>query len=108
MVIDDRTDFKTGPMPHVYHHPATTKVAEVFSDPPVNYLPCTVREQTASLGEQIEFPLTPHLQSLSAAQYIFGVRPNHPSLNRNSAEATWKSALKWNWRKSMDLKPSFM
>lgn len=88
VVIDEGRILQTGPTPHVYHHPATTKVAEVFSDPPVNYLPCTVREQTASLGEQIEFPLTPHLQSLSAAQYIFGVRPNHLSLNRNSAGDT--------------------
>ncbi|MCP4398566.1 MAG: ABC transporter ATP-binding protein [bacterium] len=86
VVIDEGRILQTGLTPDVYHNPATTKVAEVFSDPPINYLPCTVRERTASLGENIEFPLTKHLQSLPAAQYIFGVRPNHLFLNRSSAE----------------------
>ena len=86
VVMDEGRVLQTGPTPTVYHNPATTKVAEVFSDPPVNYLPCKVQEGTASLGENIEFPLTRHLQSLSARQYIFGIRPNHLFLNRNSAE----------------------
>ncbi len=86
VVVDEGRILQTGLTPDVYHNPATTKVAEVFSDPPINYLPCTVRERTASLGENIEFPLTEHLQSLPAAQYIFGVRPNHLFLNRSSAE----------------------
>ena len=88
VVIDEGRILQAGSTPEVYHNPATTKVAEVFSDPPINYLPCTVRERTASLGSQIEFPLAHHLQSLPAAQYIFGVRPNHLFLNRNSAEDT--------------------
>jgi len=88
VVIDEGRILQTGLTPDVYHNPATTKVAEVFSDPPINYLSCTVKERTASLGENIEFPLTNHLQSLPAAQYIFGVRSNHLSLNRTSAEDT--------------------
>lgn len=88
MVIDEGRILQTGLTPAVYHNPATTKVAEVFSDPPINYLPCTVQEDTASLGETIEVPLTNHLQSLPAAQYIFGVRSNHLSLNRTRAEDT--------------------
>jgi glycerol transport system ATP-binding protein len=86
VVMDEGRVLQTGPTPTVYHNPATTKVAEVFSDPPVNYLPCAVQERTASLGEGIEFPLTKHLQSLPARQYIFGIRPNHLFLNRTSAE----------------------
>ncbi len=86
VVLDEGRILQTGRTPDVYHNPATTKVAEVFSDPPINYLPCTIRDRTAFLGEQIEFPLAGHLQALPAAQYIFGVRPNHLFLNRNSAE----------------------
>jgi glycerol transport system ATP-binding protein len=86
VILDEGQVLQTGPTPDVYHNPATTKVAEVLSDPPINYLPCTVRERTASLGEQIEFPLTNHLQSLSAGQYIFGVRPHRLFLKRTSAE----------------------
>ena len=88
VVIDEGRILQTGLTSDVYHHPVTTKVAEVFSDPPINYVPCIVRERTASLGEQIEFPLTSHLQALPAAQYIFGVRPNHLSLSRISDEDT--------------------
>ena len=88
VVLDEGRILQTGLTPDVYHNPATTKVAEVFSDPPINYLPCTVQNRTARLGKDIEFPLIDHLQSLSAAQYIFGVRSNHLSLNRISAEDT--------------------
>jgi glycerol transport system ATP-binding protein len=86
VVMDEGRVLQTGPTPDVYHNPATTKVAEVFSDPPVNYLPCTVQERTVSLSGGIEFPVTNHLQSLSAKQYIFGVRPNHLFLSRTSNE----------------------
>ncbi|MBT8371773.1 MAG: ABC transporter ATP-binding protein [Desulfobacterales bacterium] len=88
VVLDDGRTLQTGRTPDVYHNPATTKVAEVFSDPPINYLSCTVQGQTACLGEVTEFPLIEHLQPLPAAQYIFGVRSNHLSLNRTSAEDT--------------------
>jgi glycerol transport system ATP-binding protein len=88
VVIDEGRIMQTGLTPDVYHNPATTKVAEVFSDPPINYLACTVQDRTARLGKDIELPLTDHLQSLSAARYIFGVRSNHFTLNRTSAEDT--------------------
>jgi glycerol transport system ATP-binding protein len=85
VVIDEGRILQTGLTPDVYHNPATTKVAEVFSDPPINYLPCTVHDDTATVGENIQLPLTNQLKSLPAAQYIFGLRSNHLSLNRTSA-----------------------
>ncbi len=88
VVLDEGRILQTGLTPDVYHNPATTKVAEVFSDPPINYLSGTVQRQTARLGKITEFPLTSHLKALPAAQYIFGVRSNHMSLNRTSAEDT--------------------
>ncbi|MHC4676403.1 MAG: ABC transporter ATP-binding protein [Planctomycetota bacterium] len=88
VVIDEGRILQTGLTPDVYHNPATTKVAEVFSDPPINYLTCTVQDRTARLGEDIEFPLVEHMQSLPAGQYIFGVRSNHLFLSRTNAEDT--------------------
>jgi glycerol transport system ATP-binding protein len=88
VVMDEGRILQTGSTPEVYHNPETTKVAEVFSDPPINYLPCSVREGMVSLGGEIEFPLSNHLKSLTAAQYIFGVRSNHLSLSRSGAEDT--------------------
>ncbi|MEX1328153.1 MAG: ABC transporter ATP-binding protein [Desulfobacterales bacterium] len=86
VVLDEGRILQTGLTPDVYHNPATTKVAEVFSDPPINYLSCTVRDQTARLGDDFEFPLIDHMQTLSAGQYIFGVRSNHLFLSRMSKE----------------------
>ena len=88
VLLDEGRILQTGLTHEVYHNPATTKVAEVFSDPPINYLACAIRGQKACLGEVTEFPLTSHLKSLPAAQYLFGVRSNHLSLQRNSAEDT--------------------
>jgi len=86
VVIDEGRTLQTGLTPDVYHNPATTRVAEVFSDPPINYLPATVQDGTATLGENIKVDLTNHLKSLPATQYIFGVRSNHLSLSRTSAQ----------------------
>jgi glycerol transport system ATP-binding protein len=88
VVIDEGRVLQTGPTPDVYHNPATTKVAEVFSDPPINYLNCTVQDQTARLGDDIELPLIDHMQALSAGQYIFGVRSNHLFLTRRNSDDT--------------------
>jgi glycerol transport system ATP-binding protein len=82
VVLDEGRILQTGLTPDVYHHPVTTKVAEVFSDPPINYLSCTVRDQTGRLGDDIEFPLIAHMQSLPEGQYFIGVRSNHLFLSR--------------------------
>ena len=86
VVIDEGRILQTGPTPEVYHNPATTKVAEVFSDPPINFINGSVQDGTARLGGKIAFPLIDHLQSLSTAQYRFGVRSNHLFLSRTNAE----------------------
>ena len=88
VVIDEGRILQTGPTPDVYHNPANTKVAEVFSDPPINFINGFIQGEKAQLGENIEFPLVEHLQSLSAGQYIFGVRSNHLFLTRTNPEDT--------------------
>jgi len=88
IVMDEGCVLQTGATPDVYHNPANTKVAEVFSDPPINYLPGMVEGQSVRLGEDIEFCLTNHLQSLPGGQYSFGIRSNHLSLIRTSSVDT--------------------
>ena len=82
VVIDEGRVLQTGPTPQVYHNPETLRVAEVFSDPPINYLKGTVQGDTARLGQDIEIPLDGHLKSLPAGNYTFGVRSNHLFLSR--------------------------
>jgi len=83
MVIDEGRILQTGPTPKVYHNPATLKVAEVFSDPPLNYLKGTIRGSTAQMGQEIEFPLEEYMKGLSDGNYTFGVRSNNFFLSKN-------------------------
>ena len=83
VVIDEGRILQTGTTSEVYHTPATLKVAEVFSDPPLNYLKGTIRGGTAQMGQKIEFPREEYMKGLSDGNYTFGVRSNHFYLSRN-------------------------
>ena len=50
VVIDEGRILQTGPTSDVYHNPTTTKAAEVFSDPPINYLTGSVQGEKAHFG----------------------------------------------------------
>lgn len=86
VVIDEGRILQAGPTPEVYHRPETIKVADVFSDPPFNYLTGTVTAEAARLGGDIEIYLTGHLKGLSPGKYRFGVRSNHLFLARRTAK----------------------
>ncbi len=83
-VIDEGRVLQTGPTPDVYHHPATTKAAEVFSDPPINFLKGSIQGDTARVGQNIEMPLEDYMTSLSDGKYTFGVRSNHLFLSEGN------------------------
>ncbi|NCO61191.1 MAG: ABC transporter [Deltaproteobacteria bacterium CG23_combo_of_CG06-09_8_20_14_all_51_20] len=86
VVIDEGRVLQTGATPEVYHHPATTKVAEVFSDPPINFLTGRVYGGVARVGRNIEVPLHNHMKSLTEGNYTFGVRSNHLFVSRGSQQ----------------------
>lgn len=86
IVIDKGRILQTGPTPKVYHSPATSRVAEVFSDPPINYISGAVESGEARLGEGIRAPLGGHMTDLTEGPYYFGLRANHLSLKRNEAD----------------------
>lgn len=77
VVLDEGRILQTGPTPEVFRNPANLKVAEVFSDPPINFLKAIVKENQVYLGEGIRFPLSDHLRSLSPGSYTFAVRSHH-------------------------------
>lgn len=76
-VLDEGRLVQTGVTSQVYHRPATIKVAEVFSDPPINLLPASVKDSSLSLGTNVTIPLDGHLKSLSSGDYLVGIRSNH-------------------------------
>jgi len=85
-VIDEGRILQTGPTPEVYHNPATTKVAEVFSDPPINFIKGAIQDGVVRMGRGIEMPLEDYMKSLSDGKYLFGVRSNQLFLSRNDKE----------------------
>lgn len=68
---------QTGPTPEVYRRPATMKVAEIFSDPPINFIAGKVEGNTIRLGQHIQIKPEGHLASLAEGDYTFGIRCNH-------------------------------
>ncbi len=94
VVIDEGRILQTGPTPDVYHNPATLKVAEVFSDPPINFLNGSVKENRARLGPDLEIPLSGPQGAIESGDYIFGVRSNHLSLSReNERSVAFRAAV---------------
>ena len=86
VVIDEGRILQTGSTPEVYHNPATLRVADVFSDPPINYLNGMVEDNIVRLGHNIEIPLGGYMRSLPAGNYKFGVRSHHFFLSRTNQE----------------------
>ncbi len=86
IVMDEGRILQTGPTPDVYRHPVTTRVAEVFSDPPINFFEARVSAGTARVGERLAIPLRGHLQALGDGAYTFATRSNHLFLSRNNAD----------------------
>lgn len=68
---------QVGPTLDVYHQPASVRVGDVFSDPPMNMIAGRVHGETATLGADITIPLEGHLAGLPPGAYQFGVRANH-------------------------------
>ncbi len=88
VVLDEGRVLQTGPTPQVYHHPATLKVAEVFSDPPINYLKAGIDKGVLQLGDNIRVPLNGRYSSLSPGKYVVGIRSNHLCLSRRHEKDT--------------------
>lgn len=86
VVIDQGRILQTGPTAQVYHNPATLRVAEVFSDPPINYLNAQVEDNTAVLGQNVKLALKGHLSGLARGRFQFGVRANRLFLAPMSAQ----------------------
>jgi glycerol transport system ATP-binding protein len=84
VVMDEGRILQTGPTPEVYRQPAATRVAEIFSDPPINFITGRVQEKRAWIGTRIQLPLCGHMADLTPGDYRFGVRCNRLFLNAST------------------------
>ncbi|MBC2709653.1 MAG: ABC transporter ATP-binding protein [Desulfosarcina sp.] len=77
VVLDEGRILQTGTTQSTYRNPATVKVAEVFSDPPINFLHGRIQGETALIGQGLQVPLEGDMQHLPGGDYTFGIRSNH-------------------------------
>jgi glycerol transport system ATP-binding protein len=82
VVLDEGRILQKGATADVYHGPATLRVAEVFSDPPINYISAKVQGRYAEAGRDVRVPLQGHMQGLSQGKYLLGVRAHHLFLSK--------------------------
>jgi glycerol transport system ATP-binding protein len=80
LVMDEGRLLQQGPTLKVYQRPASMRVAEIFSDPPMNLIEGRVAGGRALLGGGIELPLVAHMAGLRDGFYRFGVRAHHLEL----------------------------
>lgn len=68
----------------VYQHPETTRIAQAFSDPAMNFVTGRIDGHQVRLGEAPPIPLQKHFADLQPGDYQFGMRPSHLQLQASS------------------------
>jgi len=86
IVMDAGRILQSGRTAEVFKNPASVRVGEVFSDPPMNLILGRVEGQVAILGESLRIPLTRHLTTLTEGPYSFGIRCGHLFVARGAAD----------------------
>ncbi len=76
-----------GSTPSVYRLPADAQTARVFSDPPMNFVPCRKDGQRLTFADVAHAPAAASLSGLANGTYTAGFRANHVTLNRHSGDA---------------------
>lgn len=71
-----------GPTVEVYQHPQTSRIAQAFSDPAMNFVSGSVAAGNLLLGDARPAALQPHLGRLPEGSYRFGMRASHLQLER--------------------------
>ncbi len=80
LVMHEGRLLQVGTAQHVYARPATTTVARIFSDPPMNLLPGSLDDTGLRLSKDVLLPRPRHLQSLPPGRYVFGIHPGDVTL----------------------------
>ncbi len=86
IVMHEGRILQEGPTTEVYQNPASMQVAEVFSDPPINFIPVHIDGECARLGNELCLPLTEQTAALPQGEYTYGIRSNRFSLSPRSGE----------------------
>lgn len=74
------------PAAEAYAAPATTHVASVFSDPPMNIIAGRLENGQIQLGDHLTAERPATLSTLADGDYLFGLRPEHLKPMRPAAD----------------------
>ncbi|MGP1676024.1 MAG: ABC transporter ATP-binding protein [Burkholderiales bacterium] len=80
LVMHEGRLLQVGSAQSVYARPATTTVARIFSDPPMNLLPGSLDAAGLRLANDVLLPRPHHLESLRPGPYVFGIHPGDVAL----------------------------
>jgi glycerol transport system ATP-binding protein len=86
-VMHEGSVLQVGPAVEAYHHPASSQVARVFSDPPMNLLDCDLRGPTLVLPGDFEVARPDHFGAVGDGPVTVGLRPHLVSLADPSGTA---------------------
>ncbi|MEM7044483.1 MAG: ABC transporter ATP-binding protein [Pseudomonadota bacterium] len=86
IVIDEGRVLQKGPTLEVFHHPASLRVTQVFSEPPMNLTEGVIEDGRLRFGDGIEGRLPPHLEKMTPGACTLGFRANHAALNRTGED----------------------
>jgi glycerol transport system ATP-binding protein len=81
VVLDAGRILQFGPTLKVYHRPESIRVAEVFSDPPINILSVHVDGEVCRIGNDTVFPRPEHMRAAPNGAYRLGIRADHVAAN---------------------------
>jgi glycerol transport system ATP-binding protein len=83
-VLDAGRLLQYGPGLEVYHRPATLRVSEVFSDPPINLVRASIGPEGCRLSASVALPLAEHMRALAPGDYRVGLRANQIDVARRA------------------------
>lgn len=86
IVMDKGRILQAGNAIDVYHAPRSVRVAEIFSDPPMNLMDGVVRDGKVTLLNDIQLNLGGHMAGLEPGSYCFGARANNLSIRRRTVD----------------------
>jgi glycerol transport system ATP-binding protein len=85
IVLDQGRVLQAGPTVEVYHRPASVRVGQIFSDPPMNLIGGRLEGTHVVLGDAVRTPAGEQMRALADGRYRFGIRAHHLAVGRRSA-----------------------
>lgn len=77
----------------VYHQPQDNVTARIFSNPPMNFMTLSKRQEKIILGDGTNMPAAGAFQTLNDGDYMAGFRANHLDLHQEEGSLKFDARL---------------